>query len=223
STISKTGTLTASTLTGLNMGPSGITYSGLANLNIDLGSGGNTFFINSTAVPTSTFLNSGTGADTVDVLATGGPTTVNTGGGSNQNTVNVGSTQPPMPNYAPTDSNGIVDHIQGALTVIGNLADTMNVDDSANRIAKVGTLTPTTLTGMNMGPAGITYSGLANLNIRFGSVATFTSPLSGNTLYINGINPLTHTAADGGTDIAEDDDVYVANAANSADFNGTLD
>jgi len=160
----------------------------------------------------------------VNVLATSSSTTVNTGGGSNQITVNVGSTQPPMPNYAPTDSNGIVDHIQGALTVIGNLADTMNVDDSANRIAKVGTLTPTTLTGMNMGPAGITYSGLANLNIRFGSVATLTSPLSGNTLYINGINPLTHTAADGGTDIVPDDDeVYVANAANSADFNGTLD
>ncbi|MGA2700304.1 MAG: hypothetical protein ABSH35_04325 [Isosphaeraceae bacterium] len=224
STISKTGTLTASTLTGLNMGPSGITYSGLANLNIDLGSGGNTFFINSTAVPTTTFLNSGTGADTVNVLGTGGPTTVNTGGGSNVNTVNVGSTQPPVPNYAPTPNNGNVNNIQGALTVIGNLADTMNVDDSGSRIAKVGTLTPTTLTGMDMGPSGITYSGLANLNIRFGSTATLTSPLSGNTFYINGIDPLTHTAADGGTDIvADDDEVHVANAANSADFNGTLD
>ena len=224
STIAKTGTLTSSALAGLNMGPSGITYSGLANLNIKLGSGGNTFYINSSAVPTTTFLNSGTGADTVIVLGTGGPTTVNTGGGSNVNTVNVGSIQPPVPNYAPTPNNGNVDKIQGALTVIGNLADTMNVDDSGATIAKVGTLTPTTLTGMDMGPSGITYSGLANLNVRFGSTATLTSPLSGNTFYINGIDPLTHTAADGGTDIVPDDDeVYVANAANSADFNGTLD
>jgi hypothetical protein len=189
-----------------------------------LGSGGNTFFINGTAVPTATFLNSGTGADTVDVLATGGPTTFNTGGGANVNTVNVGSVQPPAPNYAPTPNNGNVNNIQGALTVLGNLNDTMNVDDSGSRIAKVGTLTPTTLTGMGMGPSGITYSGLANLNVRFGSMATLTSPLSGNTLYINGINPLTHTAADGGTDsVADDDAVYVANAANSTNFNGTLD
>ena len=224
STIANTGTLTSSTLTGLNMGASGIAYSGLANLNINLGSGGNTFFINSTAVPTTTFLNSGTGADTVDVLGTGGPTTVNTGGGANVNTVNVGSTQPPATNYAPTPNNGNVKNIQGALTVVGNLNDTMNVDDSGSTIAKTGTLTPTTLTGMGMGPAGIAYSGLANLNVRFGSAASLTNPLSGNTFYVNGINPLTHTAADGGTDSVEDNDVvHVANAASAADFNGTLD
>ena len=93
-TLAKTGTLTATTLTGLSMGPSGITYSGLSKLNIDLGSGGNTFLISNTAVGTTTFLNSGTGADTVNVQATSSPTTVNTGGGLNVNVVNVGSRRP---------------------------------------------------------------------------------------------------------------------------------
>ena len=93
-TLAKTGTLTATTLTGLSMGPSGITYSGLANLNINLGSGGNTFLISNTAAGTTTFLNSGAGADTVNVQATSGPTTVNTGGGTNHNVVNVGSLEP---------------------------------------------------------------------------------------------------------------------------------
>ncbi len=158
STISKTGTLTSSTLTGLNMGPDGITFSGLAFVNIDLGSGGNTFTIAST-IAGQTFVNSGTGNDTVNVQTTSGPTTVNTGGGTN--TVNVGSLSPAV--------GGIVDGIQGALTVDGSGADTMNVDDTGSTIAKSGTLTKATLTGLNMGPLGITYSGLATARISLGS------------------------------------------------------
>ena len=108
----KTGTLTATTLTGLSMGTSGIAYSGLANLNINLGSGGNTFLITNTAAGTNTFLNSGTGKDTINVNATTGPLNVNTGGGTNKNTVNVGSLEPA--------AGGKVNFIQGALTVVGN-------------------------------------------------------------------------------------------------------
>ena len=37
----------------------------------------------------------------------------------------------------------------------------MNVNDTGSTVAKTGTLTATTLTGLNMGPSGITYSGLA--------------------------------------------------------------
>ncbi len=166
-TAAKTGTLTATTLTGLSMGASGITYGGIANLNIDLGSGGNTFLISNTAANTSTFLNSGKGADTVNVNATTGSTTVNTGGGTNKNTVNVGSLEP--------TAGGFIGPIKGALDVIGNVHDTMNVDDTGSTIAKTGTLTGTTLTGLNMGPDGITYGGLSTLNISLGSgVNTFT-------------------------------------------------
>ena len=165
STIAKAGTLTSTTLTGLNMGPGGVTFSGLAFVNINLGSGGNTFTIAST-IPGSTFLNSGTGNDTVNVQTTSGPTTVNTGGGTN--TVNVGSLSPAV--------GGIVDGIQGALVVGGSGPDTLNVDDTGSTIAKTGTLTSTTLTGLKMGPAGITYIGLAFVNINLEAAAT-RSPL----------------------------------------------
>ena len=96
--------------------------------------------------------------------ATGGPTTVNTGGGSNTNVVNVGSLEPA--------TGGIVDHIQGALTVIGDGGDTMNVDDTGDTTSHAATLTATTLTGLDMGPSGIAYSGLATLNICLGSGGT---------------------------------------------------
>ncbi len=160
----RTGYLTSTQLTGLGMGSQGIAYSALALLNIKLGTGGNTFTIANTASGTTTTVNSGTGSDTVNVQATSGPATVNTGGGSNLNVVNAGSKEPM--------TGGIVDNIQGALTVVGNGADTMNVDDTGSTTAKTGTLTATTLTGLNMGPSGITYSGLSILNISLGSGGT---------------------------------------------------
>ena len=207
STTAKTGTLSATTLTGLNMGAAGITYSGLASLNINLGSLGNTFTIANTASGTTTTLNSGTGADTVNVMAITGPATVNTGGGSNRNVVNVGSEEPM--------TGGIVDNILGALTVAGNGADTMNVDDTGSTTAKTGTLSATTLTGMNMGPSGITYSGLATLNISLGSGGT-----TGNTFNIAvaaDTNLPANTninAGSGGHDIM--------NSSWAGDFNGSL-
>ena len=201
-------TLTPTTLTSTAFGTGGsLSYSSLAKLNIFMGSGGNIFLITNTASNTTTMVNSGTGADTVDVQGTGGPTTVNTGGGSNLNVVNVGSTAPA--------TGGIVDNIQGALIVVGNSADTMNVDDTGSTTAKMATLTATTLTGMGMGAKGITYSGLANLNINLGSGGS-----TGNSFFINvadGTNlpALTNiTAAQGGKD------TLVGNWV--ADFNRTL-
>jgi hypothetical protein len=204
------GTLTSTALTGLNMGSSGITYSNLGNLNINLGSGGNTFLIQSTAATTTTSLNSGTGADTVNVQTTAGPTTVNTGSGSNANTVNVGST-------APT-AGGIVDNIQGTLSVVGNTYDTLNVDDTGSTGPKSGTLTPTSLTGLGMGRAGINYSGLATLNVKLGSGgSTLSSGPVGNTFTINDITPATTTNVDGGRSNND-----TANYTAAQDFNATL-
>src|SRR5204863_137757 len=137
---SKTGTLTSTALTGLNMGGSGIIYGGLSSLNISLGSGGNTFTIASTNDGTVTTLNSGSandtvnvqanagvtnvnaqgGNDTVNVLTTGATTNVNTGSGTN--TINVGSLAPAV--------GGIIDNIKGLLAVTGSASDTMNVDDT---------------------------------------------------------------------------------------------
>ena len=170
---SSTSTLTGTGLTSSAFGTGGsLGYSALANLNIEMGWGGNSFLIASSAFGTTTTVNSGTGADTVNVRATVGPTTVNTGGGSNTNAVNVGSLAPA--------TGGIVDDVQGALTVIGNGTDTMNVDDTGSTSAQSATLTPTMLTGLNMGPSGIAYSGLADLNISLGSGGT-----TGNAFAIN--------------------------------------
>jgi hypothetical protein len=201
STVAKTGTLTSTGLTGLAMGAGGINYSGLAALNISLGSGGNTFAISSTYVSTVTTLNGGSGADTVNVLAdsgvtningqagndtinirtTGATTNVNTGAGVN--TVNVGSLAPP--------TGGILNNIQGTLNVTGNGTDTMNVDDTGSTVAKTGTLTSTSLTGLAMGAGGINYSGLAALNISLGS--------GGNTFAISSTYVSTVTTLNSGS------------------------
>jgi hypothetical protein len=206
----RTGTLSAGAITGLGMGGQGMDYNTIQTLFIDLGSGGNTFTVANTAAGTTTTVNSGTGSDVVNVQATSSPTIVNTGGGTNTNTVNVGSKEPA--------TGGIVDNIQGALTVVGDGTDTLNVDDTGSTAQKSGTLTPTTLTGLNMG-AAITYGGLTTLSVRLGSGGSIipNSPV-GNTFTINDINPATHTSVDGG--VSGNDTVNVTTAA---DFNGRLD
>jgi hypothetical protein len=138
----------------------------------------------------------------------GSTTTIRSGGAAD--TYNVGSTEPA--------TGGTVDNIQGALTVIGGGGDTMNIDDTGSKGQKSGTLTPTTLTGLNLGAAGITYSGLSTLTVRLGSGGS-TVPNSpvGNTFTINDINAATHTSVDGG--VSSNDTVNVTTAA---DFNGQL-
>ncbi len=122
-------------------------------------------------------------------------TTVNSGGGVN--TVNVGSIPPPTPN------DGDVDNIQGPLTVIGNGADTMNVDDTGSAVSRTGTLTSSALFGLGMAPTGIVYSGLAYLNINLGTAAdqfnvqssaagttsTITTQATGNTWNVGSLAP----------------------------------
>ncbi len=108
-----------------------------------------------------------------------------------------------------------MDDIQGPLTIQGGGNDTMNVDDTGSTSAKTGTLTATTLTGLNMGPSGIAYSGLSNLNISLGSGGT-----TGNTFNIaigSGQNLPATTAINGGS---AGNNSLVANWAK--DFNGTL-
>ena len=73
-------------------------------------------------------INGISGNDTFDVRSTSAATTINTGTGIN--TVNVGS-------IAPVNG-GIVDGIQGALTIVGNGSDVLNIDDTGSVADKVG-------------------------------------------------------------------------------------
>ncbi|MGB0600229.1 MAG: hypothetical protein ACPGLY_26425, partial [Rubripirellula sp.] len=139
------GTLTDSTLTGLGMGTSGITYGGLENLNIELGSRVDTFLVESTASSTLTDIQTGGGGDTVNVEAISGETIVTTGGGAN---VRVGSTTGNVqPSVTPTDS--VLNTIGGLLTLEAfenfptNSVSITNETGSAETIVKKVTITET--------------------------------------------------------------------------------
>ncbi|MDB5289466.1 MAG: hypothetical protein JWL69_707, partial [Phycisphaerales bacterium] len=200
----KTGTLTGTAVTGLGMGASGVTYAAVGTLNVNLGSGGNTFTIASTNAATTSNLNSGSGNDTVYVQSTAGPTNVVTGGGTN--TVNVGSNDA-VGNAEPVASS-ILDNIAGALGVTGSGLDALNLDDAGSAGPKVGSLTDTAITGLGMGASGVTYHGIATLKINLGS--------GGNTFTIAATNGQTNTNLNSG---AGSDTVYVQNTAGPTNIN----
>jgi hypothetical protein len=162
-TVGETGTLTNTVLSGLGMGVAGITYSGLVSLNIYLGLANDTFNVLSTAAMTVTTINAGTGV----------------------NVVNVGSNAPA--------TGGVVADIQGGLIIAGSGADTLNVDDTGDTVGQSGTLSATTLTGLGLGTGGITYSGLAALNINLGS--------GNDTFTVIGVTPVTASTINGGPGI----------------------
>jgi hypothetical protein len=138
----------------------GLSYTSVSALNLNLGSGSDTLNIQSTNAATVTTVNTGTGTKTV----------------------NVGSLAP--------NTGGVVNGVQGALIIIGSGNDTLNVDDTGSTVDKSGTLTATTLTGLGMGAGGITYSGLAALNVTLGS--------GNDTFTVAGANGPTVTKIDGG-------------------------
>ena len=141
-------TLTATTVTGMGMA-GGVTYSGLAALNLELGTVPETVDVKSTAAGTTS---------TIMTQATG-------------NTWNVGS-------LAPTLTGGILAGIQGRLIIDGGgasaaLTDTLNFDDSGSTLSnETGTLTDSTLTGMGMTPGTINFDGMAALNMTLGNNGT---------------------------------------------------
>ena len=153
----ESGRLTQNRLTGLQM-PEGVNYSGWESLNIALPiDAGIAFTIESTHAGT-TKLTTGIGVDTVHVQSIAGATTVNTG--SNADTVNVGSTA--------SVTGGNVNAIAALLTLQGDGdSDTLNVDDSGDSLANVGTLTNSSLRGLGMA-SGIDYLGFETLRVDLG-------------------------------------------------------
>ena len=171
---SKTGYLTSTTLTGLNMVNAPLTYN---NAQITYGTGGVTYYgINYTGLA-ALHIYLGTGSNTFNVQSTNATTlnTITTDAGNNSaviNTINIGN---PLVNT----TNEIVDNIQGPLVIIGDSSDVVNVYDTGSISQKVGYLTSTSLTGLNMvnNPLtyqnvtyyGINYVGLAAMNIYLGT------------------------------------------------------
>ncbi|MEA3511137.1 MAG: hypothetical protein U9R51_06850, partial [Actinomycetota bacterium] len=144
------GNLTATRLTGLGMAgdqfaggrplPGGITYEAFEVLEIYLGSGADAFTVESTHVGT-TLIDGGNGADTFDIRTIDGHTNVRGGGGGD--TFRVGTDVPVL--------GGLVDEIDALLVIdSGPGVDNIAVDDSGEADDNLGTLTQTTLTGLDM-------------------------------------------------------------------------
>ena len=90
----------------------------------------------------------------VGIVASGSVMTVNAGDGDD--TITVGTPAP-----------GIVDGIDGTLNLNGgDGADILNVEDTGDGNANTGTLTPTTITGLDMTGGIITYDSFATAERR---------------------------------------------------------
>ena len=176
-----TAILTDDRLTGLGLADDGfvagefvlggIFYTGLEDLNIELGSGADHLTILSTHTGT-TRISTGAGADTVLVRTNAGTTTLYLGEGND--TVLVGTT-------AGTADKGTIDEIDALLGIDGGAGtDRVALDDRIDTTSDLGWLTQTALTGLDMtvrnaGAADKTY--------------TLALPLSTTayTLYLNGV------------------------------------
>ncbi|HEY2543152.1 MAG TPA: hypothetical protein VGH92_08870, partial [Gaiellaceae bacterium] len=93
-TLTRSGTLSSSLISGLGLGAGGVGYSGIGSLTLSLGSGVYTFAVTST-ITGSTTLAFGGGNDTVDLSSLSGAVILNGGNGNDTVTVhstNTGST-----------------------------------------------------------------------------------------------------------------------------------
>jgi hypothetical protein len=181
-TANPTGTLAAGSLTGFGTG--GATFSGLASLAMVLGSGTAILTVTGTPFGVPVTLTAGAGSDAVAVDATSGPLTINAGTG-------------PLSVYASSTAptaGGTLAPIQGALSVNGNGATALTLDDSGDTAKATATITATAVTGLGMGSSGVTYSGLATLCVKLGTAA--------NTLTVTGLEAATATTINGGGNAA---------------------
>jgi hypothetical protein len=151
---------------------------------------GTTINVDSAIVSPQVLLTGENDNDVFNVQATAPGSTDRMFTGAGTNAINLGSRQP-----QPFD--GIVDNLQGAEILLGSGNDTANVDDTGSTAPKAGFLTaaPTppgqngpagSLTGLDMSGPGVTYSGLANLNVALGPGGSTgpASPVVGNTIDI---------------------------------------
>ena len=175
------GTLSATSISGAGLSGASVDYTGLSQINVALGSGADSFTVISTPPAAPVNIVGGSGADVVNVESTSSTVNVTTTSGAN--TINVGT-------LAPL-TGGVLNKIQGALTITGSKSDTINLDDSGDINAQTGDLTATTFTGMGMGAAGITYSGASGLDLALGS--------GGNTILVENTNANTTTVITGGS------------------------
>jgi hypothetical protein len=151
SPIVQTWTLTSSTVT--NLISATITYFGINQVNINGGSGNNTYDVLSTEPDFTTSLTTAGATDTVNVRVTAvsGTLDLNADGANNKDTVNIGSTAPSL--------GGTLANIAGPVKVSNASGHTtLNLDDSSDAGGQTVTLTNGSITG-TWSPAAINYTG----------------------------------------------------------------
>ncbi|MCX8496273.1 MAG: hypothetical protein ORN51_08840, partial [Akkermansiaceae bacterium] len=142
STLAKQATLASTTLSGRGVFGTGgsLVYADLTELNINLGSGGNTVNVQGTHAG-KTYLNSGSGSDTI----------------------NVGSSA-----EVTSDQTGTLDDMVGELILVSNTGtNVLNIDDAGRIGGSVATVTYNCVTGLGMG-GGIRYDSVSELNLYTG-------------------------------------------------------
>ncbi|MCO6455093.1 MAG: choice-of-anchor D domain-containing protein [Pirellulaceae bacterium] len=144
------GVLTFDTLTGFQM-TDGVHYTQIEVLLLTMGQAG----------------------DTLDVDSTNSTTDSQVFGNAGDDTINVSKLPAlPLAGNACLQITDTVDCIQGVLRVDGGADyDTLNVVNTGQTSSRSGTLTGTSITGLNMGPDGITYSTLEAIDILLGQAA----------------------------------------------------
>ncbi len=170
-------------------------------------------------------------------VTTGTNATVTTTDGVS--TIDVGS-------ITPFDS-GLLDNIQGPLTVNGDGIDILNLDDTGDSTKQSAFLTATKLTGLGMAATGVVYTGLGALDLKLGTAtdtvnvlstasgttSTITAQVSRNLWNIGSNAPTQEDGFvddvagplilhGGGNDVMNVDDVGTANPKNAVLTDSTL-
>jgi hypothetical protein len=184
-TLASTGTLSASALHGLGMASAGFTYSGLAALNLNLGSAANALTITNTAANAATRVTGGAAADTITLQSDAGPTTILSGAGNDQINVQGITAATSITTGSGTDTVNVGSNAPATPSATASVAATLTVNGGGNT-----QLTSTTVTGIS-GGSGIAYSGLSALGISLGS--------GGNTVQVTSTASTTATTVNSGS------------------------
>jgi len=126
----KSATLTSNSLIGLGMSPSGISYSGLENLNVNLGSGNNVFTIQNTAAATTTSINGGPSEDTFNVQEIARASTLTLDGKDGSDTYNYAVGSGGIIRIVDTGNTGT----DSAVITGTNSGDTFNINVDPNKL-----------------------------------------------------------------------------------------
>ncbi|HEY1684278.1 MAG TPA: hypothetical protein VGG19_05920 [Tepidisphaeraceae bacterium] len=205
-----TATLSDTSLTFSTGGSSApISFSNLATLDLNLGSGGNSLVVSNTSATTATNISPGTGSNSIQIAATaaGCPLNITSTG---TDTILAGSTS--------TVGSGVMTAIQAKITVTGNNSDILELDDGGDNTVQNVDLYSNKYVNSGGNWAEVDFTGLSSLSLWLGNgndAATIVdTPANANTNFKlgSGTDTITLRADSGPTTISTgdgSDEIYV--------------